>query len=251
MNKKKIGIIVGGVIGICIIFTCGYYFAKNTGNNKNTSNKITTSQSVAQQKPKEENKIDDFRLGVLTKEEFENALEKGKEYKGKKTAVEGINQITEKIDNSISEKGIMFLITTPYKMVIDISKELTERYIDVNNNNFKNEYNQQKEKSNIDLNTFRCMACINGTDMDFAKYTHMVLRVYGKNETKELQPIKFNNTASADVLMGGKLYYNSIIGIFNAKDVIKLNPQKLEIIVIYPDGKEVKQSFDYNQLNQL
>lgn len=245
-KKKKVAVIIGVIICLCLLFIGAFYVSKNKVD-KNVNNKKVISQKTDVKK----NEIDGFDIGVLTKDEFYKAMEVGKQYKGKSVRIEGVNSITIQDNNSEIEKIINSLITTPYHMVIGISKNLTEKYIDVNNDNFKKEYIQQKEKYGIDLNTYRCMVNLVGKDDNFIKYTNIVLRVYGKNKTQVLQPIKVDNSLPSEVYNSGNGYYNSILGIFSAKDIVALEPQQLEIIVIYPDGKEVTQKFDYNKLNQL
>lgn len=258
VKSKHKKIIVSIVIGICIIGIGlgGYAYSKQrqqvVKNSDVKSNSVQTNNKQDENKSNQsDNKVNDIDLGILTKQEFEQALLKGKEYKSKETFVEGINQITKQTNSSISEQAISFLITNPYKMVVDISKQLTERYIEANGDNFKNEYIQQKEKYDLNLNTFRCMANLVGENMNFIKDTHMVLKVYGKSNTKILQPIKSNNTASPEIWRGGNGYFNSILVQFDVKEIQELEPQQLEIIVIYPDGKEVNQKFDYNKLNNF
>ncbi|QXE20042.1 hypothetical protein [Clostridium sp. 001] len=253
--KKKIGIIIGGIICLVLLFYGGYYFA-NRNNNKN-SNKTTIGQSISvtQQKIKEENKIDGLDLGnTLTKDQFHQAESLGKKYKNKNTNIEGINQITNDQNTFQKTYGGIFVIYTPYVEVIDASKKNAEQYKDITDKNTI----QTLKDGNTDINTFQCIACVGGDSIDFLKNLHMVLRVYGKNETKVLQPQKIyignGNSKLADTskfFPNNPLYSGGISGTFNAKDIVKLNPQKLEIIVVYPDGKEVKQSFDYNKLNQL
>lgn len=251
---KKSNIIIGLIIGMCVLFVGGYYgvefvMEENVSNNdKVVNNQNSQQQSKSVLNSDSSNNLD---LGVLTEEEFQSAIEVGKRYKGKSTQIENVNIITKQNDNSETEKIISCLITTPYKMVVDISKNLTEKYTSVDNNSFKNEYLQEKERYDLNLNTYRCIVNLVGKYDNFVKYTNIVLRVYGKNKTQVLQPIKVNNSLPSEKYNFGNGYYNSILGIFNAKDIEKLNPQQLEIIIIYPEGKEAKQIFDYDKLNQL
>lgn len=246
--KKKIGIVVGIIIVLALVFLGGYYFAsKNMNSSKSISNK-----AITQQKPKGDNKIDGFNLGVLTKDEFHKAENLGQKYKNKTISVEGINQKTNGQDVFKQTYGFRFIIHTPYAKVTNTSEELAEQYLDITDKNMIQKIKDEK----TDINTFDCMAFIGGDSLEFIKSMHMVLRVYGKNQTKVLQSqnVIFANNGYAemtDFFPDNPNYMGGIVGTFSAKDVVALEPTKLEIIVIYPDGKEVKQAFDYNTLNQL
>ena len=247
--KKKISIIIGIVVGLILVFSGGYYFAsRSMSSSKSTSNKVVT-----QQRPKEDNKIDGFDLGVLTKDEFHKAESLGQKYKGKSIQVQGINLISNSQDIFRQTYGEGFSIDTPYANVIDCTKEVAEKYLEINDKNVINKIKEDGE----DLNIFKCLAIVGGDEGNFTKGLHIVLKVYGKEGIKVLQPksIHLENESGlsepSSFWPDSPSYIGGLQGDFDAKDVIALRPTKLEIIVIYPDGKEVKQLFDYDKLNQL
>lgn len=252
--KKVIGIIVGLIILFGASMVGGKLFADKTIQNNNTSKQVTSNVStVQQQKVENDNTIDGFDLGVLTKEDFHRAMSLASKYKGKNLMIKGINEVVNSDEIFQQTYGNAFCIQTPYVVAIDYSKQVAEQYLEVND---KNVIDKIKNDSG-NFNKFICTTIVGGTDMDFLKSLHMVLRVYGKNETKELQPVRTFENNEAKLADTSKFFPDNpsftggYVGYFEAKDVMNLDPQKLEIIVIYSDGKEVKQSFDYNQLNQL
>lgn len=247
-KKKKVAVIIEVIICLCLVFI-GVFYVSNNKDDKNVNNKNVVSQKTDVKK----NEIDGFDIGVLTKDEFYKAMEIGKQYKGKSVRVEGVNKITNSTEQFKQTYGYTFTITTSYVKTIDYSKSVAEKYLEVTDKNVINEI--KNSKSN--LNTFSCVAAIGGNDLNFLKDLHVVLRIYGKSETKVLQPVEtyFGDSsgfATMSPFFPDRPSYDGVIGgEFNAKDIVALEPQQLEIIVVYPDGKEVTQKFDYNKLSQL
>ena len=251
MNKKKIGIIVGGIIGICIVFAGGYYFAKNTGNNKSVSNKVATNQSIQQQKPKDDNKIEGYDLGdTLTKGQFENALKKGQEYKDKNINVHDVNMVMYSSQDFQNNYVSSISVITPYATVIRESAKLAKNYTDINDKNVIN----QLKNDGLKLNTISCVTTVGGDEMDFAKQDNIVIVVTCKDGSqKTLHATKMSNDidyeSTTNFFPDNPTYKNTIGGEF---DITGLkNIKSIDVKIIQPNKNEVNQNFDWNKINQL
>lgn len=250
---KKSNIIIELIIGMCVLFVGGYYGAKFIMEKNTSSNKVTNNKNSQQQNKSVVNNNDnnDLDLGILTEEEFLKAMSLGEKYKNKDLEIVNVNTIVWNSDEFRNGWGKGFIIFSPYVRMVDEAKRVAEQYLEVNRENIAKQIKTEEMK----FDYFECIASVGGDTREFMKYTKIVLRVYGQNETKVLQPNevrKYDYQAKmTDFFPDSPKYNDAIIGRFNAKEIIQLNPKQLEIIIIYTNGKEVKQIFDYNKLNQL
>lgn len=239
---------------MCVLFVGGFYGTKFVmEKNVSSNDKVVTNQNNQQQSKNVLNSdsSNNLDLGVLTEEEFQSAMVLGKKYKNKNLEIVNINTIVWSIDEFRNNWGKGFIIFSPYVRMVDEVKRVSEQYLEVTRENIAKQIKTEEMK----FDYFECIASVGGDTKEFMKYTKIVLRVYGEKETKVLQPNnvrKYDYQAKmTDFFPDSPKYNDAIIGRFNAKEIIQLNPKQLEIIVIYTNGKEVKQIFDYNKLNQL
>ncbi|KZL92978.1 zinc ribbon domain-containing protein [Clostridium magnum] len=253
-NKGKKALMIGMSTVVALgIGIGGYsYFKLNNGQptKSNTSSTSTKTDDKVKEKKNELNGVD---IGILTKEDIAKAVEKGKEYKGKAVTVEGKNMITRSSNEFKETLGKRFGIATPYNQVVSASVSYANKYIDPTVDNVMETF---KQLSPTYLSEIVGMAFVGGDNINFAKELHMTLKVYG-DEEKVLQPKEmfredyFPPAKPTEFFPYTPIYVDSVAARFDAKEVQKLNPKAIEIIVIYPGGKEVRQKFDYSKLNEL
>lgn len=249
MNKKKIEILIGAIVGICVVFAGGYYFAKNSGNSKNTS-KVASTQ-VQQQKPKEDNKIEEFDLGdTLNKENFHRAESLGQKYKDKNINVHDVNMIKYSNEDFQNKYVSSISIITPYVTVIQESAKLAKNYTDINDKNVIN----QLKNDGLKLNTISCITTVGGDEMDFAKEDNIVVVISCQDGTrKTLHATKMSNDinyeSTTNFFPDNPTYENTIGGEFDITGI--KNIKSIDVKIIQPNKSEVNQTFDWNKINQL
>ncbi|APH24842.1 TPA: hypothetical protein ACXDAY_002930 [Clostridium botulinum] len=247
MSKRKniIALVVSLVIvGILSSVGTYYYF-----NNKKSNNTVKTQNTNIIKN--NDNKINGYDISPLTKEQFQQAIELGKKYKNVDNGVMNKYGKSRSMENFKETKGSNFAIYTPYLKVADVSQTITEKYIEPNIDNIMEEL--KKEKAS--LKNIYCAAWIGGDSIDFVKNLHIVLRVYsesGKQTVIQPQNIISNdlNGKPTSFFPESPVYYDAIAGAFDSDKILPLKPKYLEMVIIYPDGFEVKEKFEYDKLNK-
>ncbi|MBV4418288.1 zinc ribbon domain-containing protein [Clostridium tyrobutyricum] len=249
-TKKKIGIVIGTIVVIILVFIGGYYFASKNNDKSVSNNKSVVDKLVTQQKPKEDNKINGFDLGVLTKDQFHKAMSLGQKYKDKSIYTSGINMVIKSSDEFQNSYVGGITIWTPYTTVVSTSADLAKNYNDISDKSVTNEL--KKKSSN--LNLVFCSATVGGDEMDFAKNDNIVIIVTNNDGTqKTLHPTSMStdmsNESVTDFFPDKPVYKNTIGGKFDISGLKDI--KSIDVKIIQPDMPEVDQHFDYDTANQL
>lgn len=243
--KKRILIVTGIIICVILVFGCGYYFS-NMKKSKQAAN-----IKIKQQKVKQENKINGFDLGVLSKSEFHRAESLGQKYKSKGIDIEGVNLQSNSMQEFKNSYVFAITIWTPFTYVVNNGSELAKNYEDINDENAINKLKKDK----VDLNTLTCTSVVGGNDMNFAKDYNMVLVIHNSDGTQKILHPKYlyNNSLDSEEMTSffpdKPMYKNTIGAVFDIKGLN--NIKTIDAKIIIPNKTEVDKSFDYNKLNQL
>lgn len=251
-RKKKLNII--SIIVIICILGIGSYFSmyivaqlKKTTSNNVVGNNSKIKNIIQQQNNNEINGID---LGVLTKEQFNQASSLGEKYKNKNLIISGINFI-QKTDQEFKNTYVSNIgIWTPYVKVVNASAELAKNYTTINEDNMINKVKNDQ----INLNSIFCSAMVGGDELDFVKNDNLVVIITNNDDTQKiLHPIHTSSEMANDVTTIFFPYSPVYQGNINAEfDISGLNNIKnITVKVIQPNNPEVEGVFNYNKINQL
>ncbi|OOO67155.1 hypothetical protein BS638_06395 [Clostridium tepidum] len=245
-KRKNIIVLVVSLVVVGILSSVGTYYYFNTKKSNNTVK--TQSTNITKNN---ENKINGYDISPLTKEQFQKAIELGKKYKDVEGGIKKQYGKSRSLDKFKETKGFALGIDTPYLEVAIVSQTISQKYIEPNIDNVIEELKKEK----INLKDIDCMATVGGDDIDFIKDLHIVLRVYSESgketviQPKNIERNNFNGTTTP-FFPESPVYYDVILGTFDSDKILPLKPKYLEIVVIYPDGFEVKEKFDYDKLNK-
>lgn len=252
--KKGVLMLVSIVLTIVAGLT-GVYLAKVHNESTNQvkqavtnniqQNSVSTNQQKTQEKQDDTYSIDGISTYPLTATEFKDAVDKGAAHKSHE------KNIGE--EKTIRCNNVMLVgcsLKTSYIFVAIKAEEYARQYKNVTYSQIANEMKDGR---------FLCSAGIVGGSTDFYEYVHMVLKVYyGNNQVKIIQPIEntgaerncFDSNLKVTGLGNGRAFSAVIQEFFPSKEIVPLNPQRIEVVLI--DGStEIVQSFNYKELNQL
>lgn len=255
MLKKGVLILVSIILTIVAGLT-GVYIAKLhyestnqvkqavVNNIQQTS--VGTNQQKTQERQDDTYSIDGISTYPLTATEFKDAVDKGVAHKSHTKDIGEEKTLT-------CNNGMLIVcsIDTPYLFVAEEAEKYARQYKNVTYAEIANQTPNRK--------LCVCTSMIVGESVDFYKNVHMVLKVYyGNNQVKVIQPNEdvsverssLNNHEKVTGL-GGKRSYSAVVQeSFDSKEIVPLNPQRIEAVLI--DGStEIVQSFNYKELNQL
>ena len=249
---KKVIILI---VGLIILFCGGIFGGKLVADRANKSNNSTNKQitlnttSVPQQKV-DNNTINGFDLGLLTKDQFHQAESLGEKYKSRNIFANNINAILYSSEHFKNTYVSRISILTPYAQVVSESAELAKNYKDINDNTLI----EQLKETNTNLNMIFCFATVGGEEVDFAKEDNIVIIIHNQDGTqKTIQPIKMSNDikneSTTNFLPDNPICKNTISGKFDISGLT--NIKSVDVKIIQPNMPEVSQNFDWNQINQL
>ncbi|NMM61182.1 hypothetical protein HBE96_00375 [Clostridium sp. P21] len=253
--KKGVLILVSIVLTIVAGLT-GVYLAKVHNDsdsqdkqsvvNNIQQNSVSTNQQKTQEKQNDTYLIDGISTYPLTATEFKDAVGKGIAHKSHEKDIGEEKTLT-------CNNGMLIVcsIDTPYLFVAEEAEKYARQYKNVTYAEIANKTPNRK--------LCVCTSVIVGESVDFYKNIHMVLKVYyGNNQVKVIQPnedvaIERNSLNNHEKVtgLGGKRSYSAVVQeSFESKEIVPLNPEKIEAVLI--DGStEIVQSFNYKELNQL
>lgn len=249
-TKKKIGIVIGTIVVIILVFIGGYYFASKNNDKSVSNNKSVVDKLVTQQKPKEDNKINGFDLGVLTKDQFHKAMSLGEKYKNISTIVKDVNFFQNSIEDFKDSYVFGISVGTPFAEVVSTSAELAKNYETISENTVIKKIREDKTS----LNNLMCVATVGGDSPDFAKDDNIVVTINNSDGTKKILHADYlsngiDHEEMTSFFPDKPMYKNSIAALFNIKDFT--NIKSIEVKIIQPNRPEVNRIFDYDTLNQL